>query len=68
MKKILWKQERIVEADVEKLIAGTGMSLRKIAKGCGVHYTHLSRALNGKVVLGEQSFARFTNFCEDNQL
>lgn len=66
--KLKWKQERILETDLTKAVAGTGLSLRKIAKGCGVHYTHLSRALNGKVVLGEQSFAKLTNFLEDNQL
>lgn len=66
--KIQWKQERILTTDVTKLISGTGLSLRKIADGCGVHYTHLSRALNGKVILGEQTFAKLTNFLEDNQL
>ena len=63
-----WKQERILETDVKKLIAGTGLSLRKIAKGCGLHYTYISKCLNEKTIMSEQSFAKFTRFLEDNQI
>jgi len=63
-----WKQERIVETDIRKLVAGTGLSMRKIAQGCGLHYTYISKCMSDKAVMSEQAFAKFTRFLEDNQI
>ena len=63
-----WKQERILETDIRKLVAGTGLSMRKIAQGCGLHYTYISKCMSDKAVMSEQAFAKLTNFLEDNQI
>lgn len=63
---VKWKQVKNMQTDITEMLNNSPLSIRELAKKCNLHYTYLSKAINGDATMTENSFAKFVTAIEDS--